>query len=372
MVCLGAGPLDSVVSVGSREFGQQIEPQAKIQYRGVDASFVPWYEDFGVVYSDENGDPTDPIALMATRGMNLLRIRVFVDPSNGRTGFVDMLELAQRGHDAGMDLLIDLHYSDNWADPGQQNKPSSWVSLNDADLALQVRVYTRDVIAALYMQGTPPAIVQVGNEITSGMLWPTGQIAVNGFDGLVPLLNAGILGVHEAVPGKVPLAHHPKIMIHIDRGGDLASCIWFYDNILSRGVEFDIIGLSFYPWWHGSVADLRQTITGVSQEYHKPTMLVEVAYPWTLGWNDKTHNFVGDSSQLVIGFDASPAGQSGYLDMISRELSRLDGDLGIGWCYWGSSFVADPVAPGSPWENLSLFDFSHRFNEENSLFHSVR
>jgi len=360
LLCLvGPGLLAQPQKAGTRSLDARPLVRPLTQYHGIDASFVPWYEDAGVEYFDEAGIQTDPIQLLADRGANLLRIRVFVNPPDGHNGQADMLHLAQRAHDAGMDILIDLHYSDSWADPGQQTQPDAWTNLSDAQLIAQVQTYTADIIASLYAQNTPPTMIQLGNEITGGMLWPTGRISINGFTGLATLLNAGIAGVDEGIPKSTPQVQHPQIMIHIDRGGNLASSQWFYDGIIAAGVEFDLIGLSYYPWWHGWPNQLKETIQGVAVRYAKPVMLVEVGYPWSLGWNDNTHNFVGTKAQLVPGFPATPAGQRAFLDMLSIELGKLPDGLGIGWCYWGAGFVADPQTPGSPWENISIFDFDH-------------
>ncbi|MBL4591138.1 MAG: glycosyl hydrolase 53 family protein [Phycisphaerales bacterium] len=359
-VSMGSGQVNGPVPTEQSSLHAKArKPEPVHQYRGVDASFVPWYEQAGVSYFDEAGEKKDPIQLLADQGANLLRIRVFVDPGDGHNGLADALELARRGRDAGMDLLVDFHFSGSWADPAMQEKPQAWEGLDDEALAKRVRMYTRDVIGAMYAQGTRPEIVQIGNEIIDGMLWPTGQISVNGFAGLATMLNAAIAGVEDAAG----INERPQVMIHIDRGADLGAGVWFYDGMLAAGVEFDMIGLSYYPWWHGSFDSMRLTVRGLAGRYDKPVMLCEVAYPWTLGWDDKTNNFVGVLGQLLPGFDATPQGQRAYLNALSAELRAVPGGRGVGWCYWGAAFVADPSTPGSVWENVCLFDFEHKLHE---------
>jgi arabinogalactan endo-1,4-beta-galactosidase len=352
----GLGPVPD-----ARERSAALRPsdlKPLVAYTGVDASDVPWLERAGVVFRDEQGGVIEPMSALAARGANLLRIRVFVDPADGRNGLDDMLELARRGSDAGMNLLIDLHLSDTWADPGQQRIPPAWAGLSAEDLAARVRAYTRSVVVALAQQGTPAAVVQIGNEITDGMLWPIGRVSLNGFEPLAELIQAGSAGVREGA--KLTGTRVPKVMVHIDRGGDAQGAAWFYDGLLGAGGSFDVVGLSYYPWWHGGLSDLRDTITTVTDRYAKPVMVVETAYPWTLGWADQHHNIVGDPAQLIDGYDASDAGRRAFLEQVSATLVDAGDGLGMGWCAWGAAMIADPRTGGSAWENIALFDFEHR------------
>ena len=152
----------------------------------------------------------------------------------------------------GFHVLLDLHYSDTWADPGKQFTPAAWSGMNHKQLVDQVFVYTRDVIAAFARKGLMPDMVQVGNEITNGMLWPDGKLPGN-WDNFADLVNAGIRGV-EAGRGRAP---RPQIMIHIERSGDLDAAVQFFDNLIARHVHFDVMGLSYYPRWHGDIATMR-------------------------------------------------------------------------------------------------------------------
>jgi arabinogalactan endo-1,4-beta-galactosidase len=324
-------------------------------FRGVDASFIPQLEAAGVVFKDQAGQPTDPIRLFAAAGINLLRIRVWITPNEGWCGTQQSLALARRAHAAGLSVMLCLHYSPTWADPGQQGTPAPWQGQPLGTLALSVRRYTRALIAAFTAQGTPPSIVQIGNETTDGMLWPVGRISTAGFDAFATLFDAGAQGVRDATPP----SRRPIIMAHIDRGADNATSRWFFDQLRARGVRFDAIGLSYYPWWHGPLEAVQQNLSDLAGRYQVPVMIVETAYPFTLGWNDQTGNFVGLPGQLLPGYAATPLGQSGFIAALKTTLAEVPKGRGLGLCYWAPEFIANPVL-GSPWENLAGFDFTAR------------
>jgi arabinogalactan endo-1,4-beta-galactosidase len=174
--------------------------------------------------------------------------------------------MARRVKAAGMKLLLDFHYSDYWADPQQQNKPLAWSNIGFEALKDSVRAYTSRVLRALGEQGTPPAMVQIGNEINHGLLWPEGHISNP--DQLAGLLKAGVEGV-EAIDRETP------VMMHIALGGQNQEARFWLDNMIARGVRFDIIGLSWYPRWHGTLDDLKFNMQDLINRYHKPVNIVE-------------------------------------------------------------------------------------------------
>lgn len=174
--------------------------------------------------------------------------------------------MARRIREAGMKLLLNFHYSDYWADPQQQTKPYRWAELDFDALKDSVKTYTSNVLRALQQQGTLPAMVQVGNEINHGMLWPDGHISQP--DQLARLLKAGAEGV-AAVDPDIP------VMMHIALGGQNEEAVFWLDNMIARGVTFDIIGLSWYPRWHGTLEDLQANLLNLAQRYHKPLNVVE-------------------------------------------------------------------------------------------------
>ena len=330
-------------------------PNLRLPWRGIDASFLPQLEWLGIgFYSGQ--EQVDVVRLAAAAGINLMRLRVWVNPADGFCDTSHTLAMASRAHAAGMKLLIDLHLSDSWADPGQQTKPAAWAGLSSGALAQRVSDYASGVMAALVAQGTPPAFVQVGNEVTDGLLWPTGRISISGWGAFASLIKAGILGVQSAFPA----IGQPQILLHIDRGGDNGAARWFYDNALNSGIPFELIGLSYYPWWHGPLDTMAANLNDLATRYQRPVWLVETSYPWTLAWNDNQNNFVGANSQLLPGFPASSAGQSAYLQRLVELLARVPGGQGQGLCYWAPENIAVPGIFASACENLALFDFLRR------------
>lgn len=245
---------------------------------GADVSWLPQIESgtmrFGPKAFQDNGHPVDPVALLQAHGFNTIRLRIFVNPANpkgyspgvGFCGLDSTLSMARRVKAAGMNLLLDFHYSDYWADPQQQNKPLAWANLSFPALEDTVRSYTSEVLRALQRQGTLPDMVQIGNEINHGLLWPDGHIGHP--DQLAALLKAGIAGARAVAPTM-------PIMMHLALGGQNQEARFWLDNMLARGVQFDIIGLSYYPRWHGTLEDLSANLHDLIRRYHKPVNVVE-------------------------------------------------------------------------------------------------
>nr|NQU92656.1 glycosyl hydrolase 53 family protein [Bacteroidota bacterium] len=240
---------------------------------GADISFLPQIEDRGRKFF-VNDEGIDAIELLRNHGFNYIRLRIFVNPENekgyapeqGYCGLKYTLEMARRIRDGGMKLLLDFHYSDYWADPQQQYKPLAWADLDFETLKDSVKAYTTNVLLALKQQGTLPDMVQIGNEINHGILWPDGHISRP--DQLAGLLKAGVEGV-EAVNPDLP------VMMHIALGGQKAEAVFWLDNMIARGVQFDIIGISYYPRWHGTLYDLKSNLHDLAKRYNKPLNVVE-------------------------------------------------------------------------------------------------
>ncbi|HEU5470770.1 MAG TPA: glycosyl hydrolase 53 family protein [Actinophytocola sp.] len=329
--------------------------------RGVDISFALQEEAIGTVYRD-GGAPRPVEQILANRGANLARLRVWIAPPAGYSDLASALTLARRCRAAGMRILLNLHYSDFWADPGKQPTPAAWTGQNLPTLAETVRRYTRDAVAAFARQGTPVAMIQVGNEITSGMLFPLGQIYRP--DGehwpeFTTLLKAGITGAREGNPS----GNRLEIMVHIDRGGDNGGARYFYDHVLAEGVRFDTIGLSYYPFWHGSLATLRANLADLSNRYRKDLVIVETSYPWTLNNGDTLGNFITSPSQLPDGaaFPATRSGQAAYFEELRNILAAVPGGRGAGFVDWSPEWlpgVGWTPGEGNPNDNLTMFDWS--------------
>ena len=325
--------------------------------KGGDLSELLAIETHGGVFT-ENGLPKDALAIFSDHGINYVRLRIWHTPAQGYNNLDRTLQMASRIKSAGLKFLLDFHYSDTWADPAQQAKPAAWATAPFETLKDSVFQYTRQVMTALKQQNTLPDMVQIGNEIICGLLWNDGRVCdpfnnSQHWSQLAELIDEGLRGVNESLdPGDTV-----RTMIHIDRGGDNGGSRWFFDHLLAQNVEFDIIGLSFYTWWHGSLSTLESNLHDLAQRYGKAIILVETAYPWTLAWNDNTNNIVGNSSQLHPGYPATVAGQKNFLYDILNIVRNIPNNQGAGVFYWAPDWIAAPQW-GSPWENLALFDFS--------------
>jgi arabinogalactan endo-1,4-beta-galactosidase len=240
---------------------------------GADISFTPQMEAGGRKFK-EAGTEMDIMKVLADHGFNYIRLRLFVNPEKekgyspdkGFCGLEYTKQMAARAKKEGLKLLLNFHYSDYWADPQQQNKPDAWKDLDFPTLKDSVKTYTKRVLIALKEQGTLPEMVQIGNEINHGMLWPDGHIGNP--DNLAELLKAGIEGVKEVDTSIV-------IMMHLALGGQNRESVFWLDNMIARGVNFDVIGLSYYPRWHGTLDDLKFNTNDLQKRYKKDINVVE-------------------------------------------------------------------------------------------------
>lgn len=241
---------------------------------GADVSWLQSQEDKGTVFSAD-GRQGDAIEILCDKGFNYIRLRIFVDPRSSmgyshRDGYCDLehtLTMARRIRQAGASLLLDFHYSDDWADPQKQIMPLAWQTFSREEVEQAVYAHTREVLEALCRQGTPPSMVQVGNEISNGMLWPYGSIR-HSFDGLCRLLENGIRAVRECVP-------EAAVMLHVALGGQNEESVRFFDEMIRHDIDFDLIGQSYYPEWHGTVTDLENNLRDLAVRYRKPLIVVE-------------------------------------------------------------------------------------------------
>lgn len=299
---------------------------------GADMSHLRFFEDRGVVYR-RDGLATNAMVILRELGINCVRLRLFTssaqqaaaDPYNAINNLDYTVPLAVRAKNAGHRLLLDLHFSDSWADPGKQRLPAAWTNLSFEELVSTVRNYTSNVIQAFRAAGATPEYIQVGNEITQGMLWPHGHVGGTNdtpvqWARLGQLLRSAIQGIRDAVP-----AGGPRIMIHIDRGGDWAGTRWFFDRLQAQNVPYDLIGLSYYPFWHGSPEDLRQTLHNAAARYGKPVMVVETAFPYE-----------GDAD--LWGIPPTTNGQVRYVRALAEVVKSVPGGLGRGIFWWGAEY----------------------------------
>jgi beta-galactosidase len=253
--------------------GEAALPRTVDKMLGADISFLPQLEDRGIKFS-EKGEEGDAIKILKAHGFNYVRLRIFNDPAlekgySPKKGFCDLqntLKMAKRVKAEGMKLLLDFHYSDYWADPGKQFKPKAWEGLSFTDLKKALYDYTKNVMQELEKQGTTPDMVQIGNEINHGIVWPEGN--VDNPDGLAQLLNAGTAAVKAVSP-------KTQMMLHVALGGQNHESVNFIDNMVARGVPFDVIGESYYPKWHGTLDDLRDNLNDLVRRYDKDVIVVE-------------------------------------------------------------------------------------------------
>jgi arabinogalactan endo-1,4-beta-galactosidase len=317
---------------------------------GVDMSHLRFFEDRGIVYRD-TGQVGDALEILRRRGVTCVRLRLFTsnaaqaqaDPYNRINNLDYTVPLAARVRQAGLRFLLDFHYSDTWADPGKQAKPAAWTGLPFAGLEQQMYEYNSNCIAAFKTSGAMPDCVQVGNEITSGLLWPDGRVGgayenPTQWSRLGRLLKAAIRGIRDAAG-----AQTPKILIHIDRGADWATTQWYFDNLLREQVEFDLIGESYYPFWHGGLETVRDCLHRAADRYGKPVIIAETAFPWT-------------NSTDVIGLPATPAGQCSYILDLAKVVQGVPGGRGVGVFWWGTEYQLLNGVSTAGFESRSFFD----------------
>jgi arabinogalactan endo-1,4-beta-galactosidase len=355
------------------------DPAAATMMLGSDLSFTPQEIAAGATFTD-NGVPANPAEITAANGAGWARLRLWVNPPAGYNNLESDLAFARTLKAAGLKLFLDIHYSDFWADPGKQCIPAGWPTTL-AGLTAKVRSYTQQVISAFAAQGTPVDLVSIGNEITNGMLWApststswasfgctgpgaggltwTSNTTATGWGHLAQLLEAGIAGARAGNPA----GHKLLIAIHTDLGGNNAKAQAFYSNLEARGVPFNVIALSYYPIYQGSLSDLRSNVDELATQFGKPIMIAETQYSWTLANGDALGNDTWEASQLVDGYPASPGGQLSFVNDELSILAAVPHGLGAGLFYWepewipGVSWAPDASPPGTPDDNETLFNF---------------
>ncbi|WP_309573499.1 glycosyl hydrolase 53 family protein [Deinococcus sp.] len=324
--------------------------------KGVDISTVQALEDKGITFSD-GGKTGDLLAILKAHGVNYVRLRVWNRPteSGGYNDRAKLLKLAPRVKAAGLKLLVDFHYSDFWADPGKQVKPAAWRGLSGMKLQQAVYDYTKDVLTGLKAVNAYPDMVQIGNEINSGMLLPDGAVA--NFDGLAGLLKAGV----KAVRDTTPVGPRTKVMLHLAEGGDNSVFVHFFDQVKARGIDYDVIGLSYYPYWHGTFGQLKANLNDLAKRYGRELVVAETAYPYTLANGDASAgNIAGQEQTDTVGLPASVANQKLVVQTVLNTVASVPGGLGLGAFYWEPAWlpgVGWKTGETNSWENQAMFDF---------------
>ncbi|MFP7285810.1 glycosyl hydrolase 53 family protein [Shouchella clausii] len=367
-----------------------VEPIAGLDdhfIKGADISMLPEIEENGGRYYAD-GEQIDPLVLLQEKGVNAVRIRIWVDPydENGNPyggGTVDgqrAVDLAKRAHSHGFQLLLDFHYSDFWTDPGKQFKPKSWEHYSFEELKDAIYHHTSNVLGQLKDAGIIPEMVQVGNEINAGMLWPDGKSWGEGggeFDRLATLLEAGLTAVRDCDPGI-------RTMLHLAEGGDIDMARWWLDEIVNRDVDFDVVGLSYYPYWDGDFSKLKHVMELVTNHYGKGVNVVETAYGFTTDNGDHLDNIFSNEYAQLVGYPASPQGQASFLRDLMETIHAVGGE---GFYYWeplwipvsgaswaneaGMRYIQTEGEVGNAWDNQAMFDFNGEALPSLDVFHLV-
>ena len=362
--------------------------------RGFDASMVSQLEECDAAFYETDGTETDVFKILANHGVNWVRLRIWNDPADDAQGDNDYdrtLAMAKRAKAAGLNFLLDFHYSDTWADPGSQNRPAAWDdvtalgSAQDTDasttsLCGAVYAYTYDVLNKLKTEGYAPDMVQLGNEINPGMLTtsstggstsPNCGSGTSYYKNLVAVLQAAAAAV-DAVDSSIPK------MIHLaSSSGD--NLQWWFNRM--DGIDYDYIGLSWYPYYsHGTLANLRTYLAALKSKYDKEVLVVETSWGWSMtAWSDDTSNEFWyddgvaaasnllDSSNTMLqylqtgtynGKDCIAASCQNQVTIFSAIMEAVANAGGCGVFYWGGDWIPDgnnQIADN--WENQTLFDF---------------
>ncbi|MBQ8625829.1 MAG: glycosyl hydrolase 53 family protein [Agathobacter sp.] len=311
-------------------------------YKGVDISSLLELEENGLKLYAEDGQECEALELCKQNGVNSVRLRIWNDPSQvpEARGYCDLehtVLFAKRIKAQNMHFMLDFHYSDFWADPGKQRKPAAWEALSPEALVQAVYNYTKEVLERLTAEGCQPDMVQVGNEIRSGMLFPDGEVPH--FDQLAKLVNAGIQAVRDVNPDI-------QVMIHLDQGGKYIFLKEWFDSIIEAGLQsFDVIGVSYYPFWHGTFMDLKHSLDALAERYKLPVIVVETAHPW----RRCADGFVTEEQEKIAGFCAGVTEQGEVMKLVMNIVASVPNEMGCGVYYWEPLVV--PMEGQGSWGN---------------------
>lgn len=353
-------------------------------YKGMDISTIKEVESLGGKFYDR-GVEKDVFEILKSYGTNAVRLRLWNDPYSeegepygaGTNDLQTTIELAKRAQAHGMEVLLDFHYSDFWADPGKQRVPKAWRGMNADELTEAVYRFTRDSLLTMKEAGVLPELVQVGNELSNGMLWPFGKLPELGnYDNLARFVRAGIRGVREADPAM-------PVMLHLDNGGNNALYRDWFDHYLERGEDdFQIIGLSYYPFWHGTLDDLQSNMNDLAKRYGKDLVIAEVSMGFTMEDYGKYEKLPPEERKgyatreelaAKVPFPMTKEGQADFMKALFAVIDQVPDKRGRGFFYWEPAWI--PVAGsgwaseaalryieekgpgGNEWANQALFDY---------------
>jgi len=309
-----------------------------------DLSALPQVEANNNVFYNLEGQQQDFLTILKNAGLNTIRLKLWKNPSINTASFTEVKSFTNRLKTLNLKVWITIHYSDTWADPGHQITPLQWQGLPFNALKDSVYNYTKKIISEIN-----PDFIQIGNEINNGFIYPYGKLDSNE--------NQFIILVNSAIKAIRATNSNTKIILHY-AGYNGAQT--FFNKF--KNSDYDIIGLSYYPKWHGkSLQALANTLNILSVTFDKEILIAETAYPFTFNWNDLTNNIIGSNDQILPEYPATPNGQHDFLNMIKSIVKATN--KGVGFCYWGGELIAfkgQQATNGSPWENQALFDFNNK------------
>ncbi len=349
--------------------------------KGMDISSLAEVERCGGKFYD-NGVELDAMKILRSYGTDYIRLRLWNDPydetggtyGGGGNDFKVTLELAQRAQALGLSYLLDIQYSDFWADPQKQRMPKAWAGMDEKETEQAVYDYTVRTLKLLAAQGAAPAMVAVGNELTSGLLWPYGKVPE--YPAIARFVSAGIRGV-RAVDKNIP------VMIHLDNGGNNELYRHWFDQYLAcGGADFDYIGMSYYPFWHGTLAALEANMNDVALRYHKDILVAEVSMGFTMEDYQSYEKLPADARKGYatkpeltekLEYPMTKEGQAAFMADLMTRIGQVAKNRGKGFFYWepawlpvpgsqwatkaGRDYAGEPGAGGNEWANQALFDY---------------
>lgn len=350
--------------------------------KGMDISSLDEIEKLGAKYYDD-GREGELIEILKRYDTNYIRLRLWNDPKSpegkpygaGNTDYETTLRMAKRVKAAGLGFLLDFHYSDFWADPGKQRKPKAWEGYDASWLEQAVYDFTREKMTGFISEGAVPDMVQVGNELSNGLLWPEGQVP--NYANIARFVSAGIRAVKETCPTA-------KIMIHLDNGGNNALYREWFDQYINvnKGEDFDIIGLSYYPFWHGTLGDLSNNMNDIAVRYGKELVIAEVSMGHTMEDYAAYEKLAPEKRKGMatrpalcekVPFPMTKDGQCEFMKAFLETLENVPENKGRGFFYWeagwlpveGSGWATDEALAyireagpgGNEWANQALFDY---------------
>ncbi|KAL4808509.1 Arabinogalactan endo-beta-1,4-galactanase A [Aspergillus unguis] len=317
-----------------------------LTYIGADISSLPIEENSGTAYKNLNGETEAFESILADNGVNSIRQRLWVNPSDGNYDLDYNVALAKRATAAGMSVYLDLHLSDTWADAGDQTTPSTWSTTDLSTLTWQVYNYTQEVCNTFASNNIPVEMISIGNEIRAGLLWPLGS--TDSYSNIASILHSGAWGVKDS-----DLSSTPKIMIHLDNGWDWDAQKYFYDTVLSAGEfessDFDLIGVSYYPFYNeeATLSSLETSLSNLKSTYGKDVLVVET--DWPVQCSSPEYAFPSDLSDIPY----SAEGQSTFIKDVAGVVDKVGG---VGVYYWEPGWT-DNAGLGSSCEDVLLVDW---------------